>query len=146
MERRVLRNWFLHVRVGDFIFTIDEDNFWEALDIQLDLMSPMGPVTLAREPTLENLLKAAYMPSAALAGAGLASYWTGTPFWSLGPRAYQGVIIQGKIDAIKLGGRVLRSAGPRLVQAGVLVGMYMGVRSYFHHLASLDWVPDLYTI
>ena len=112
----------------------------------MDLMSPMGPVTLAREPSLENLLKAAYMPSVALAGAGLAAYWTGTPFWSLGPRAYQGVIIQGKIDAIKFGGRVLRRTGPTLLAGAVVAGMYMGVRTYFHHLASLDWVPDLYTI
>ena len=146
MERRVLRNWFLHVRVGDFIFTIDEDNFWEALDIQMDLMDPRGFYTLAREPTLENLLKAAYMPSAAVAGAGLAGYWTGTPFWSLGFRAYQGVVIQGKIDAVKLGGRILRRTGPTLLAGAMVAGMYMGVRSYFHHLASLDWVPDVYAI
>lgn len=27
-----------------------------------------------------------------------------------------------------------------------VLGMYGAVRSYFHHLADLDWVPDLYTV
>jgi len=72
MERRVLRNWCLHLRKGDdFIFSVEEEDFWEALDIQLDLMSPFGAVQLYREPTMENLLKAAYMPATAAAGA----YW-----------------------------------------------------------------------
>jgi hypothetical protein len=52
-------------------FSIEEEDFWEALDIQMDLMSPLGTVELYREPTMENLLKAAYMPATAAAGA----YW-----------------------------------------------------------------------
>ena len=39
-----------------------------------------------------------------------------------------------------------QSARPVLAPAAAVAGMYYGVRSYFHHLASLDWVPDLYII
>lgn len=37
-------------------------------------------------------------------------------------------------------------AATSLTPAIGIAAMYYGVRSYFHHLASLDWVPDLYQI
>ena len=44
-------------------------------------------------------------------------------------------VATGALHAVK------KSAFPFTV-----MGMYAGVRGYFHHLARLDWVPDLYQV
>lgn len=53
------------------------------------------------------------------------------------------VVKQHIAKTIITGGlRVAKKSAPAIT----VLGMYGAVRSYFHHLADLDWVPDLYTV
>ena len=55
-----------------------DDDFFEAWDLQLDLMNPFNVVDLFVDPSMENLLHAAYMPTIGLTGTYLAGVIGGT--------------------------------------------------------------------
>ena len=116
-----------------------ERQFYDALEIQLDLMSPLGVVTLYREPTLENLVKTAYMP--AIAGSGY--YWASqlsTMHNPLTTRALSAIRaenlrIVGQL-AVRGSGAVVRKL-PGAFALAALYGIGHGLQSAYHSLSGM---------
>ena len=156
MERRVPRNWFLHARRGDSLarraknLEDNEDVFWYFAEV-LNPLSYLDSVIL--DPTTEKISAKGEHAAVAAGLFGIPVYATwllsgggATPVAARGARPGMLAMYAAKqhIQKTVLVGatRAVRKSLP----VALVTGMYLGVRGYYHHLASLDWVPDLYTI
>lgn len=82
-----------------------------AIELQLELMNPISQLEIVTDPSLENLIRAAYMPSIGIAGYALVAKITGEAapgFWVRRVVGYQNtkataqVLARGAYTAIPL--------------------------------------------
>lgn len=116
-------------------------------------MSPFGTFEFANDPTMENFLKAMYMPAIVATGAAGAASLSTMPGQGISLQRFTALradnvrtLAQFTAKTAVNTGRLAVRSVPVVTAFTVVAGMYMGVRRYFHHLASLDWVPDVYQV
>ena len=165
----------MHVSSGDLLaftpgykqekwgFGRPGQTFWEDLEEYEDNMSQLYPffdprsgIQLYNDPTLENLIYATLVPGAGVLAMIGASSLNTVP--GQGYTMRRGMMMRvDSYRAIAMGaartGRFVAVTGIRAVPvvgaaigvAALVGGMYYGIRSYYHYLASLEWVPSIPT-
>ena len=118
-----------------------------AVELQLELMSPLNTYELVREPTLENLVKSAYMPSMAYIGYTGASWMVGQSgpgFW-----VRQAIRYENVRATVRAGRQLLRPAiaglarlTPHALFYGALYGSGRYLQSAYHDLSGM-YIGDI---
>lgn len=118
-----------------------------AVDLQLELMYPLNTYELVREPTMENLIKTAYMPSMAYIGYTGASWMVGQSgpgFW-----VRQAIRYENFKTTVRAGHRVLRPIivgasrlTPHALFYGALYGSGRYLQSAYHDLSGM-YIGDI---
>ena len=125
-----------------FIFEDDEDmqrQFFDAVEIQADLMSPFGSVELVREPTLENLIKTIYLPATAATGY----YWASKLSTMHNPLSSR-VLTAIRVENLRIVGQVAARASmaaarklPGAFALAALYGIGHGLQSAYYSLSGM---------
>lgn len=118
-----------------------------AVDLQLEFMSPFNAYELVREPTMENLVKTAYMPSMAYLGYTGASWMVGQSgpgFW-----VRQAIRYENIRTTVRAGSRLLRPVilglgrlTPHALFYGALYGTGQYLQSVYHDLSGM-YIGDM---
>jgi hypothetical protein len=117
-----------------------------ATSAQLELMSPAGVVGFTRDPTLFNLMKAAYGPSIAFGGYSYVSWVTGIKI-SLGERVMHSAdMTRRAIHSVArpvgsiIVGTVRRTPG--MIAAAMLLGAGHWLQSVYHDMSGM-YIGDM---